>query len=85
MNSVYSFLAAACFVPFVGGIVWKKGNAKSAVIASIVGVLTVLISWIPGVVFPFGNIIPGSLFPIIPSAVAYFLVSLLPSTASSPK
>lgn len=79
LNSVYSFLAAACFVPFVGGVIWKRGDAKSAVVASIVGVLTVLLSWVPGVVFPFGNIIPGSLFPIIPSAIAYFLVSFIPS------
>lgn len=85
LNSVYSFLAAACFVPFVGGIVWKKGNARSAVASSIVGVLTVLISWIPGVVFPLGNIIPASLFPIIPSAIAYFLVSLIPSSEGTVK
>ena len=83
LNNVYSFLAAACFVPFVGGIVWKRGDAKSAVAASVVGVLTVLISWIPGVVFPLGNIIPASLFPIIPSAIAFFLVSLLPSSAAA--
>ena len=36
LNSVYSFLAAACFVPFVGGIVWKKADAKSAIAASVV-------------------------------------------------
>ena len=30
LNSVYSFLAAACFVPFVGGIVWKRADARSA-------------------------------------------------------
>ncbi len=52
LNSVYSFLAAACFVPFVGGIVWKRADARSAIAASVVGVLTVLISWIPGVTFP---------------------------------
>lgn len=77
LNSVYSFLAAACFVPFVGGVAWKGGSAKGAVAASIVGVATVLISWIPGMVFPLGNIIPGSIFPIIPSAVAYVIVSLI--------
>lgn len=77
LNSVYSFLAAACFVPFVGGVAWKRGTAKGAVAASIVGVATVLISWIPGMVFPLGNIIPGGIFPIIPSAVAYIIVSLL--------
>lgn len=81
LNSVYSFLAAACFVPFVGGVAWKGGTAKGAVAASIVGVATVLISWIPGMVFPLGNIIPGSIFPIIPSAIAYIIVSLLTRNA----
>ena len=76
LNSVYSFLAAACFVPFVGGIVWKRADARSAIAASVVGVLTVLISWIPGVTFPLGNIIPSGLFPIIPSAIAFILVGL---------
>lgn len=75
LNSVYSFLAAACFVPFVGGVAWKGGTTKGAVAASIVGVITVVISWF-GVTFPLGNIIPASIFPIIPSAVAYILVSL---------
>lgn len=51
LNSVYAFLAAACFVPFVGGVFWKRGNTQGAVTASIVGVATVLISW-TGVAFP---------------------------------
>ncbi|RHB65549.1 sodium:solute symporter family protein [[Clostridium] symbiosum] len=75
LNSVYSFLAAACFVPFVGGLAWKRGTAAGAVAASIVGVVTVLISW-TGVVFPFGSIIPAGIFPVIPSAIAYIIVSL---------
>lgn len=70
LNNSYAFLAAACFVPFVGGVAWKKGNAKGAVAASLVGVLTVLVSW-TGVSFPIPTI-----FPIIPSAVAYIIVSL---------
>ena len=83
LNSVYSFLAAACFVPFVGGIVWKRADAKSAIAASIVGVLTVLISWIPGVTFPLGNIIPSGLFPIIPSAIAFILVGLFTGNSNT--
>ncbi len=75
LNSVYSFLAAACFVPFVGGVAWKRGTAMGAVAASIVGVATVLISW-TGIVFPLGNIIPSGVFPVIPSAIAYIVVSL---------
>lgn len=82
LNSVYSFLAAACFVPFVGGIVWKKADAKSAIAASVVGVLTVLISWIPGVTFPLGDIIPSGLFPIIPSAMAFILVGLFTGSSN---
>lgn len=71
LNSVYAFLAASCFIPFVGGVLWKRGNTQGAVAASIVGVATVLVSWC-GVSFP----IP-SIFPIIPSAIAYVAVSLL--------
>ncbi|HJD41363.1 MAG TPA: sodium:solute symporter family protein [Candidatus Blautia stercoripullorum] len=82
LNSVYSFLAAACFVPFVGGIIWKRADAKSAIAASVVGVLTVLISWIPGVTFPLGNIIPSGLFPIIPSAMAFILVGLFTGSSN---
>ena len=83
LNSVYSFLAAACFVPFVGGIIWKRADAKSAIAASVVGVLTVLISWIPGVTFPLGNIIPSGLFPIIPSAIAFVLVGLFTGSSNT--
>lgn len=82
LNSVYSFLAAACFVPFVGGVAWKRGTASGAVAASIVGVATVLIGWIPGMVFPFGSIIPGGIFPVIPSAIAYIIVSLFSKNAT---
>lgn len=71
LNSVYSFLAAACFVPFVGGIFWKRGNTQGAVAASVVGVATVLVGWF-GVSFPIPVV-----FPIIPSATAYVIVSLL--------
>ena len=83
LNSVYSFLAAACFVPFVGGIIWKRADAKSAIAASVVGVLTVLISWIPGVTFPLGNISPSGLFPIIPSAIAFVLVGLFTGSSNT--
>lgn len=83
LNSVYSFLAAACFVPFVGGVAWKGGTSKGAVAASIVGVATVLISWIPGMVFPLSNIIPGSIFPILPSAAAYIIISMLKKDAKT--
>ena len=37
-----SFLAAACFVPFVGGALWKGGTTKGAVASSVVGMATVV-------------------------------------------
>lgn len=72
LNAFYSFLAAACFVPFVGGIVWKKGSNKGAVAASLLGILTVVIGWL-GVPVPS----LGGFFPCIPSAIGFVVVSLL--------
>jgi len=71
LNAFYSFLAAACFVPFVGGILWKKGSAKGAVAASLVGVLCVVLGWV-GVPLPS----LGGFFPCIPGLIAYVIVSL---------
>ena len=75
LNSVYAFLAASCFVPFVGGVLWKRGNATGAAAASIVGVITVVITNL-GVTLPGSGIIPDAILPIIPSAIAYVIVSL---------
>lgn len=72
LNAFYSFLAAACFVPFVGGILWKQGSNKGAVAASVVGVLTVVSGW-AGVSVPS----LGGFFPCIPSAAAFLIVSLI--------
>ena len=60
-----------------------SADARSAMAASVVGVLTVLISWIPGVTFPLGNIIPSGLFPIIPSAIAFILVGLFTGNSNT--
>ena len=72
LNSFYSFLAAACFVPFVGGILWKKGTAKGAIAASLIGALCVVLGWI-GVPMPS----LAGFFPCIPGAIAFVLISLL--------
>lgn len=71
LNAFYSFLAAACFVPFVGGILWKPGSGKGAVAASVAGILTVVLGWL-GVSMPS----LGGFFPCIPSAIAFVVVSL---------
>lgn len=72
LNMFYSFLAAACFVPFVGGILWKKGTGKGAVAASLLGVATVILGWV-GVPVPS----LGGFFPCIPGAIGFVVVSLL--------
>ena len=72
LNAFYSFLAAACFVPFMGGLLWKKGSGKGAVAASLFGVATVVLGWL-GVSFPS----LGGFFPCIPSAIAFVIVSLI--------
>lgn len=72
LNAFYSFLSASCFVPFVGGILWKKGSNKGAIAASIAGLITVILGW-------FGVPLPslGGFFPCVPSAAAFVIVSLL--------
>lgn len=72
LNSFYSFLAAACFVPFVGGMLWKKGTGKGAIAASLLGIATVVLGWM-GVSLPS----LGGFFPCIPSAIGFVVVSLL--------
>lgn len=68
LNSVYAFLAASCFVPFVGGVLWKRGNAMGAA-ASLVGVVVVVLGMV-GISLPGSSFIPGAILPIIPSAIA---------------
>lgn len=75
LNAAYAFLAASCFVPFVGGVLWKRGNTQGAVAASLVGVITVVVTNL-GVTLPGSGILPGAVLPIIPSAIAYIIVSL---------
>lgn len=36
----YSLLTAGCLVPFVGGVLWKKGTTKGALSSSYVGMVT---------------------------------------------
>lgn len=69
--ATYIFIGAACLIPFLGGIVWKKGNAKGAVASSIVGVFFCLLDMV-GIISPTYE----SLFPLIPALIAYVVVSL---------
>ena len=72
LNAFYSFLAAACFIPFFGGLLWKKGSAKGAIAASVAGITVVVLGWL-GVSLPS----LGGFFPCIPSAIAFVIVSLI--------
>lgn len=81
LNSVYAFLAASCFVPFVGGVLWKRGNAMGAAAASLVGVVVVVLGMV-GISLPGSGFIPGAILPIIPSAIAYIIVSLCTKPAA---
>ena len=72
LNMFYSFLAAACFVPFLGGILWKKGSGKGAIAASLAGIATVVLGWL-GVTLPS----MGGFFPCIPGVIAFVVVSLI--------
>ena len=81
LNSVYAFLAASCFVPFVGGVLWKRGNAMGAAAASLVGVVVVVLGMV-GISLPGSSFIPGAILPIIPSAIAYIIVSLCTKPAA---
>lgn len=72
LNAFYAFLAAACFIPFFGGLLWKKGSAKGAIAASVAGIIVVVLGWL-GVSLPS----LGGFFPCIPSAIAFVIVSLI--------
>jgi SSS family solute:Na+ symporter len=70
LSFTYTILVGASFVTMVGGLLWKNGNSKGALASSIVGVLFVLLNrW---------GILPlyHSILAVIPSAVAYVIVSL---------
>lgn len=70
-SNCYAFLAAACFVPFVGGALWKRGTTKGAVASSFVGMAIVVAIW-------FGLKVPmAGVFPIVPAAITYVVVSLM--------
>lgn len=69
--STYVFIGAACLIPFLGGIVWKQGNAKGAVASSIVGMVVCVLDML-GVFHPTYE----SIFPLIPAVIVYVVVSL---------
>ena len=72
LNEFYSLIAAACFIPFVGGILIKKASPVAATAASLVGVACVLLGWcgvnVPSV---------GGMFPCLMGAVVFIAFTML--------
>ena len=72
LSSTYLFLSACCLVPFVGGLFWKKGTARGAVVSSVVGLVLVVLSLTNILVLPLLD-----LTPIAVAVVVYVVVSRL--------
>ncbi len=72
INKCCIFLSATCLVPFVGGVLWKKGSNSGAIASAVVGALFVVLGWC-GVPFPSW----GGFFPCVPGLVAFVVFSLI--------
>jgi len=73
----YTFLAAGCFVPLVGGIVWKDGTYKGALYSAAAGIAVTIMDTFGLISLPY-----ASIFPILPSALVYLVVSLMTKKTS---
>ena len=71
LTATYTFIGAACLIPFLGGILWKGANAKGAVASSVAGVFFCLLDMV-GIINPTYE----SLFPLVPALIAFVIVSL---------
>ena len=82
LSYAYTFLCAGTLVMFVGGVFWKKGTKIGAIASSITGLFFVFLYKFCGVDLPF-----ESVFPILPSAIVYIVVSLCtqPKTLAAAK
>ncbi len=75
----YTFLCAGTLVMVVGGVFWEKATAKGALAAAVVGMLFVALNRFGGIKFPF-----ASVFPILPSLIAFVIVSLATQKSQAP-
>ncbi|MCB6610613.1 sodium:solute symporter family protein [[Clostridium] symbiosum] len=71
LSLTYSFMVAGCMVPFLGGLLWKRGNAKGAIASAIVGIGLTLLDASKILPLPYASVLP-----VLPAAIAYVLVSL---------
>lgn len=72
LSAAYTFMCAGTLVMFVGGLFWKKATKAGAIASSVTGMLFVFLYKYCGVTLPV-----SSIFPILPSLIAYVAVSLM--------
>lgn len=72
LSMSYTILFSGCLVPFVGGLLWKKGNTTGALGSAVCGIgCSVLI--LAGIFNP-----PySSIFPALPSLIGYIVFTLI--------
>lgn len=68
----YSLIAAGCLVPFLGGVFWKGGTSRGALVSSFVGMGFCLADSLSLIHLPY-----ASLSSILLSAIAYVCASIL--------
>ena len=71
LSMAYTFMTAGGLVMIAGGILWKKGTTQGAIASFLIGIACVIVNKM-GVQMPM-----ASIFPILPSLIAYVAVSLM--------
>lgn len=77
LSMTYSFMVAGCMIPFLGGLLWKKGNHKGAIASAAVGIILTLLDSFGIISIPF-----ASLVTLIPVTIVYIAVSLATQKSS---
>ena len=72
LNAMYTFCAACCFAPFIGGLFWKGATAKGAIASSIVGFIYIVLN-LAGLIPPITIL---SICSFVPGGIAFVIVSL---------
>lgn len=72
LSSALSFMTSTCLVPFIGGLVWSKGNSKGATVCAFIGLALQLLEFFGIYSLPYSGITI-----ILPGLIAYIAISLL--------
>ena len=75
----YSLLTAGCLVPFVGGLLWKRGTTRGALVSAFVGMSASAANSLGMISLPY-----PSISAVLLSALLYMLVSLAEGWKSRP-